>query len=535
MKEYNILYIDDDNWFDKKYSNDLYATEFKITRVSFPEDIKEVIEQKQWDAVIADVFYKQFDENGNIIKEEIPRLEEIVNIIRSYNSKVPIVALSKQGAAENEAIKIQGEIFDIWSKEGGYPEFIRYRLRHLIDVVQTFRSEEPLINETIRLCKNEKDIWAEQNIAKFCINYKDFSGVGKLLQEIIALFRELSLKSGLKPSFIDTALPFAKRTEAIDLSRSENSWGHLRHSLSVFLMGYNIINNTLTNNYIDKILLKVQLESKDQLNKAWFIAAAFHDSLIFIEHLPKMAESLSNLLYKSFFADVSCFAKTTSSQTNREQQINLKSLRNCTVIPSHKNFIQISALLERIGQNDTFKIIEAVMNRTPDHGILAAMSLIDNSIIDSDFPQIILDLSAAAMLFHNIIDGIECQIDNDCYFLISMLSIIDHFQAWGRENGYEGIAAFSCFSQNILRTFSITKNAESIITIKMVIDFMLHAYLSPKDQIIITAERELKKILSTHIEKLTRVGLKTAGKKLRWKEFVIDLLIKIQGRTIDYQ
>lgn len=123
----NILVIEYDP-YSLTLQEDLESGGFKVVLIDDPRKIETHMARMTFDLVLTDVFWV----NPETAKEDLPRIQEIIKAVREKDSLVPIILLSDKANTHEEALRFEGEIYDIWSKTSGYPQFHIYRVKNVL-------------------------------------------------------------------------------------------------------------------------------------------------------------------------------------------------------------------------------------------------------------------------------------------------------------------------------------------------------------------------------------------------------------------
>jgi len=532
MNNWKVLYIEHDDEARNQVISSMNSLKdedkFILIPISDPNQIDIQMKDTIFDLVLTDVSWPLPEDPS---KEEWSRIEDVIKEVRKRNRTIPIVALSGKPSTFEKVKPFSGEVYDIWSKLGGYIEYLPYRVKNLIKSRQNILSEEALLDYTKEIC-DHLTVWEKERILEFIENYKMIPGLGMLLSKIISLFKQLAHESGLKASYVEGLFHEFANLEPMDLARSSEAWGHLRHSLSVYLAGYNII-NTPTFNW-KNIIEALDFKDEDELNISWFLASSFHDSTIFIEHIPYILENIHNI--SSVRLNNIINSEITMADKKKPQLVNLASINNCKIDYSDEDYHEVNELLTNCGKGKIYPLIESYMRGNKvDHGILSAINLYKiNKLKNSKCKENVLLNACYAILVHNCIDVIEdLELTEDTDFLAQLLCLIDHFQAWGRENQYEGLFYNTCIEKIVVRKFDVTydKNIGSHQWI-MNIDYIPFRYISQASPEMQNAIDKLDTIIRKHIDILQRIGLIKEKKSKKWRDIELDFNFLILGQNL---
>jgi hypothetical protein len=470
--------------------------------------------------VLTDVFWP--DPETNV--EDLSKLDDIIKSVRTYfNSVVPIVVLTGKQEACNEALEHNDEVYDIWSKTSVYPEFFIYRIEKVIERLENKLGEEVLLRAVLSVCEGNPEAWKSDEIKKFIVQYQAATGLGDMLVKIKELFKDLTYDAGLKSLYVNNTFTTFAEMEPMDLARKSDAWGHLRHSLSVFLAGYVLLNSPNSIFDKDKIVHDLCLSDWDSVNKVWCIACTFHDTKVFEVHIPEILVKIAKIRLRRL-------ESTFSSANVKIDKRRMRYLKG--------DYKIAKSILSKRGRTDLYDVLKEYMktdiDSVLDHGILASIDLIKNRSQYTG-PPVILENAAYAILFHNC-QHEELKLDAASDFLAQLLCFIDYFQAWGRENHYETLFDGECFQKVVLRGFDLIKDPTCIDQMKLImrVDYLPFRFVSPFDKVIEIKQNKLKDVMRKGFDRLSRMGLciDNESKRKSWHNVNLDFTFCISGRAI---
>jgi DNA-binding response OmpR family regulator len=519
MKKIRVLHVEHDPMYRSYVEGILEKENIKVDSVDLPSKIESLINENNYDVILTDVKWPENDTDEDEKKE---RLGEVINIVRKFDSLVPIVALSRKDDSHEIVLQYIDQIYDIWSKSAGYSQFLVYRLKNLIKYQQNTIVEKVLLEETIKLLKDNKSAWHREEVLKLCEELLKAQGLGFILKAVGDFFAEISYHVGISEKYIRSIFGAFKTLEPLDLARNEKSWGHLRHSVSVFLQGYVLLNEDSELVSIDDLLRNMGVDSLENLNQIWFISSAFHDTAVHYEHLPELFSVIKKTCLESR-------DKELILNLGENKSISLNDIKKSSLQYKEEDFNTIKTLLIDAEKKDLEKSMLAYMSSNLDHGIVSAAMLYETN--RSHFSnQKILSKAAYIILMHNCFHGIRDSYKEQDDKLLQLFCIFDNFQAWGRENQYEGILNLNQFKKVVLRDF-IRKNGDHR-ELKIKIDYIPFRTSSPGDPTHIENEKSLKIVLRKIIDILSSVGLKNETGQLFWNHIFINLIFCINGREL---
>jgi CheY-like chemotaxis protein len=527
MGTVKILYVEHDENSQKDVNRKIEDrmiykdVEYELFPAKDPEEIIKHINKIAIDLVITDVYWPEPGDNSGT--EPLVMLDKVIDVVRKHNSMVPIVALSGHEDAELEALKHEEDIYDIWSKNYGYPDFFIYRVMNLVERRQNKMGEHALLKATLKVLEKSPQAWNSDRIRKFIKDYFYLADIGEMLKEIKKFFIDLGNDAGMDNVYVEDTLDAFAKVEPLDLARKTGAWGHLRHSLSVFLAGYVLLNSPHSPFPRTEIFRSLRLQNWEEVNQAWCLACIFHDTSVFLEHLPELLKK---------FVDI-----PTERIKIRGKPFNPNRLSDCQIRHLDNDGASVSRILSSMGRVELYDLLQSYMKERPgDHGILAAVNVYEHGVNRGLFNgnSIVLENACYAILMHNCRDN-RLKLTEEMDFLAQLLCFIDRFQAWGRENQYERLFDGKCFEKVVLRTFDLLNGPlpkeESKLIMK--VDYLPFRTIAPGEDIIETNEDKLKGILRNHFDFLRHMGLYKENSEYKWQKIKLDFMFCISGRKID--
>jgi len=516
MNPINIIYVEHDETYGNTIKHFLEGEGYISVHIAKePKEILKYIDLPI-DLILSDVFWPDPTNADN--NESFPRIADVISVVRSKNSLVPIVVLSRQKDTCIEALKYESEIYDIWSKDSGYPDFFIYRVQNLIARRQNKLCEEVLLQAVFKTCEENPQSWQANIINSFIRKYRDSSGLGDMHDQIKVLFKNLLNIIGINSDYVNDTFTSFTAVEPLDMTRKSDAWGHLRHSLSVFLSGYVLLNSRHSILPVKDIINELHLNDCNEVNQAWCLASTFHDTKIFEEHVPEIILKCAQIIRN----------RETSGRYN---EIN-NQINNYKMKYSYEDYKIVNTILSYSGNGKRYDIVKKLMRSDDavvglDHGILAAIDLFKNTK-DYKGNKSIVENATHAILLHNQCKN-KLDIEMPYDFFAQLLCFIDCFQAWGRENLYENLLNGDCFQKVVLRKFELAGEKLS-----MTVDYLPFRYVSPTDSAIKLKEEKLKDVIRNNYDILSKMGAfyKRDGDKKYWYDINLDFKFCISGREI---
>ncbi len=524
MKTIKLLYLEHDDMAIRRFERSLRNTEIHIDHTvsrGIDEAIK-LLKINKYDLILTDVLWPDLDtgvENNKLFPVIIKKL-------RNENSRIPIIAFSEKGDAHKEVEKEEDEIYDIWSKSAGYPEFLPYRIKHFVCSWQNEMAEKALIEFLEIFLANNPDCWGAKHINNFieCYSTK-LMNAGDLFTKIIILFKDLSDEVGLEASQAKEILQSFSEFEPLDLSRSATAWGHLRHTLSVFLIGYLLINEE-SNLLSEKIINHTTVNNLEDINRTWFLASTFHDTSIFLEHISTILSKIDTFISQNHFYDL-------KYKNNKNKMVSTPSLsKNVGICPN-----KIIKAIEEILKSNDFEAnlvrIKKHAKSKIDHGIIGAANLYENCKSNKKISSNLSMEASFAILIHKCFSKNELDLDisNNRYIFAQLLCLVDSFQAWGRESQFQSIYNGTNIEKIVLREINLSKTSKPIFELK--VDYLPFNYLSPSDENVGNDVEDIKDLIRLLFDDLQKIGVtRSKTNEYFWQDINLKFSFMIQGKSM---
>ena len=411
--------------------------EVVTVELSTPENLSKDLSKKHFDLIITDAYFlpegQMHDEIG---PEGDYRLDEIIATVRKVDNQRSKIAVLTRFSPElllNRQADLE-RVDYLWEKRASSQDFVNWQVR--------------------RIRKDLEKSFPEHTLVKGLI---DKIGVGEMgghlswkhqMQQM--LFKYLSVKPGrdqveaIKTDLINIAaevgcpgefsglLDMIIEAESLNIAGNPSAWGHLRHVVNVFWLGYFMLNCGL----IEKeAIYNTVFPEKDvekgkgvkDVDEAWFLGSLFHDVGLFGERLGKLVMRGNEILHKYPDLDIKI---------------------SCSLTPEifkEKGNQYISTLQALAGPDlaPWFGWAAQEFGKEVDHGLLSGMTILK----EFGAPSMIKIARAAALMaaLHNLVRLVKKEamkpefpgIKFKQFPLVSLLIIADQLQTWDRQTGQE--------------------------------------------------------------------------------------------------
>jgi hypothetical protein len=481
MKSIKVLIIEHD---DKRYvikdiierivgeNNVFLIDDYEI------EKLKSTLQDNYFDFVFTDAFFLQkgLSHHYNRSEEKL-LLKEIVTTIRESDKRVKIVVYTRFNDRLDED-QLSGVDY-VLDKRVITADLFSWQLKRLIDRDLNANYEEHILISAILefLKKEPQSIWGE-DIVNMLKEYRNGINETDQINAIKVFVTRLATNCGFS-SNATKMFEMLQLQEPLCNAGNPTKWGHLRHVINVYWLGYYIINNKLIN--IDTITCKLNKTFSNEsdklleINKVWFICSIFHD----IGNLGEMVDSLIEII-------------------NMALSIYPVDKENNSIQFKNKDFEfgDFDALCSLIAETDQslYKLIKEKHTRLkPDHGILSAMTLF-KELHSNETNNTWLALAIKAIALHNIFQKSFENVIRYNYKkepILNLLILCDLLEIWDRSTGFETIYNELPIEKIELSNIAIMDN-----NLYMKINYRLHNSILPTDSLFKIAKTKLTDIIA---------------------------------------
>lgn len=383
-----------------------------------------------YDIIITDAFFNH-KERTSLTKDDSPGhygLGKIIKTIREVDKQVVIIVNTQY----NNSIETEGDLDEVnyvFDKNLNEDLFVWQIKQILKNEINSSLLSNYLVNQLNQLLKDKPSIIWRESMILMLQKYKEGQNEYDQMLAIKGSLNQLIMTCGFAGNN-DTLLDQIIQQEILNIAGNPKKFGHLRHVVNVFWLGYYLINSEwpLIKNLADLIFPDVTEEKRLYLlNKSWLIASLFHDIGQLGEKINSVIDSINDLL----------------SIYNSEPKKSVELKENGYEFP-YFEVLKYKVAGEDLNLLDIFKSGFELK----DHGILSAL-IIDQNLtiseeevdeIKSELKQI-LKPALIAISFHNLfqknLTNFKKYTSN--FPLLVLLIFCDIIEVWDRETGYESM------------------------------------------------------------------------------------------------
>lgn len=403
--------------------------EDKFNKSNYIQQIKAALAKDNFDLVLTDAYFlaknKKHPEHGdgtNCIKEIVETVQQI------YPSLKIVVYTHYRDDLFKDCKEL--DIYDIWNKASTPPHYLKWRVERTLKEPWNIIPGQVLVN-TIKkyLAPKQKDAW-EVHLLEMLENYSPQLTAHQNVDDMAKELRDISINIDLPPTIFKSMTSSFLKQDIMALIISPKAWGHAKHVLNVYWLGYYILNSKILDEEVNakRIIECLSLsetekkESRKLINRSWILASLFHDFGLIGEKLDVLVDNTNKIL------------KEYSWGNEEKNQVKLSLSHN---INERKELLtkHFEELKANVGSKFVHKINQAWKDSV-NHGILSAITLLDKY---RNTEKKSITCAAIACALHKIKFDEEKRLKYTEQPLACLLRFCDEIQTWERETGLESI------------------------------------------------------------------------------------------------
>lgn len=505
-----------------------------VTLITEPtkERLEIELSRRRYDLVVTDAYFLREDEDHEGgTSDDTYRLGDIVRQVRAVdNKRVQIAVLTDFSTSLLDRHRDDLELVDyIWDKRAT-PDFVYWQAKRILQENRKAYPNYRLVDELLSILAVGEDsrempwrVEMEGMLAAYRKSNLEAQQMAHVKESLRRIASILEVDSGF-----DMVFKKIESAEPLNIAADPLSWGHLRHVLNVFWLGYYLLNTGLFD--LERVAKKVfrnavnfdTTKSTELVNGAWFLASIFHDVGMLGQRADKVIERCNDVIeiygipeFKVSLANVcSQFGQSEKGKkiTGDLQTMLLPNLTELYLWANNKN------------------------NQHFDHGFLSGLTIL-KLFGGEGKNKFCGEAAAIAAAMHNFLNvGIEearklsfqfPQIDFDDYPLIGLLVICDQLEIWdrttGMENEYSG-TALECCELAEIKTVRDQQSGHRQVSITL--NYIPFRNVVPGDSMEGLSKEKIGSVLSGKVKPvLNRVSFKPELK------FGIDVTFRYNGRN----
>jgi len=482
----------------------------------------------RYDVVITDAFFLKEDaDHVDGVDDGVYMLDKIVQEVRKVdNKRVKIVVLTNFSPALLTAHKDDLDAVDyLWDKASSGSDFIFWQITRILEEQKKGLPEHRLISKLIDLFSKPegKELPWNEHMKNMLDAYRGSNLESQQIKDIkiyvIKIANELGIESSFKHIFDKV-----ESAETLNVAANPLAWGHLRHAINVFWLGYYFLNcgafdiKKIGDRLFGNNLKYDREKARMAVNATWFLTSLLHDIGLLGEKASSLIDRCNNIIkiYPLENSEIIC-------------PTGIKKLGDIAIHLAD----QVKTQLDK-DVVTYFNSVYMQNKETIDHGVLSSLTIL-KLFDEKEIGCFYAAAAAAAAALHNCMNiGIEEEhaspinvpkIEFSSYPIAALLIICDQIEVWDRQTGYEndynGLAIESCE----LSDLTVKKNDKGISDISITLNYVPFKSIAPDDVAGRTSQQKINEIISGKIKpSLDRIKISDD-----W-HIKINILFKYNGR-----
>jgi len=433
MSQVSILYVEHEEKYAKQVVYAFEKADALVDWVADLEGLRTNLRRKRYDVVVTDAFFGDSPDDC--------RLGEIVAEVRSVdNQRVRLIVLTKYSHLLFDEHKAElDNIDDLWVKGAARQDYLYWKVKRLESQFFDNMQDHALATCLRKLLvsgKAEELPWAEEML-EMIEEYRDVVGANKQFEAVKNRMIRIGGKIGWGTSFLRLYEAMGEM-EALNVGGKPEAWGHRRHVLNVFWLGYVFWNSGVVK--LEDVGQAAGLtpgnggSAADLVNESWLLCSLFHDIGLFGERLPDILERCRDLE-----GEYPCF------ELNIEADGGWKGQEDDVA----KTFAALTGVAGGASPREWLGMLRERVREHVDHGVLSAVTLRsrDREKLDGR----VIDMAAYAAAVHNFPRWSDLGAERKAKGKLKppefefwedplawLLVFCDQVEAWDRETGEEG-------------------------------------------------------------------------------------------------
>ena len=364
-------------------------------------------------------------------------LGEIIKTIRETDQKRIKIAVRTRftNPIFDEMESDLSHVDYIWDKESMSDNFLLWQIQKIKSQLNLEFPEYRLADTLLNMLIKHENLPFHDSLLKILETYKYRRGeVDKIHSVKLDLTKISEDFAGQGADFLKL-FSFITKAEPYNVAANPKAWGHLRHSLNVFWLGYYFLNSGPIDSlkiynslFGDKELVSKNEEKRELVNYTWFLASLFHDVGLPLEKTFQIAKESKDLLsiYNSF-------------KLHLDPSLGINEINDLIRNDLHVLFKDITGDMSVFVRQTIDKLNSEI---AIDHGLISGVTLLNYFSGNNRDQKIVAASMEAAKVaaLHNIIcknhKNMKASFLKDNQ-LAALLVLCDQLEIWDRETGLE--------------------------------------------------------------------------------------------------
>lgn len=500
------------------------SADAQVDLLDYPEEekLRRMLNDQHYDLVVTDAYFLKDNQEHDYDNEEDGEylLDKVINIVRDIdNKRIKIAVYTYFSNPLLQDPKKESDLNHadyIWDKRVASDNLIYWQVKRIHEEIDKKFPEHTLVDSLISLISSQSNLPFAGNLKDILGIYRQRAGEVEQIESVKTDLVKMAEEFGLHNEF-KVLFEFIAKAEPLNVAGNPSAWGHLRHALNVFWLGYYFLNTGVINleNIYDQMTneedVKLStLESKSKfINCIWFLSSLFHDVGLPAERVIKIAEESNTFL--EIYPDISLSLKQTISVDSiyDNYQTDLDQI--------------FSSITSKLSTWVSGCCRELKKQNKLDHGLISGVTI---GRLLSGKNQQIADHCSENVSLHNLINKFHSSNARGISFhqspLACLLILCDQLEVWDRETGLE-----SYFNGLPIESYELRKlnYNESDKRFNIEINYVPYRFISPLGREMMKIKDQIYNFLIKNVEPvLELIGFKEV--------FSVDLKISffLDGR-----
>lgn len=498
MAPIKILYIE----HSKKtvgFKAAMESANAQVDLLPYPEEnkLKRMLKEKHYDLVVTDAYFLRENVEHNYDNEEDGEylLGKVIKIVRNIDNKRIKIAVhtffSNPLLQNSDKVADLDHVDYIWDKRVSSDNLTYWQVKRIHEEIDKKFPEHTLVDSLILLLSTHKNLPFSDELNNILNIYRRKAGEVEQIESVKTDLSKIAQKFGFHKQFRDL-FEFITKAEPLNVAGNPSAWGHLRHVLNVYWLGYFFLNSGVINieSTYDQIFSENDKESLDiddkskTINFIWFLSSLFHDLGLPAERVVKISEGSIELL--KVYPGIALAIKQTPDVHSiyANFQDDLDKIFSST---TGKLNVWVHGCIRKLNEENKL-----------DHGLVSGVTLF-RSLSGKD--KQIVDKSSECVSFHNLVNKYSNHNSSGVSFnknpLACLLILCDQLEVWDRETGLGGYFSGQPIESYELRKLSYN-TAENRFDLE--INYIPYRFISPVGDEIDKIRDSLYVFLTEHVE-----------------------------------
>lgn len=486
----------------------------QVDVLSYPEEkkLRSMLADKHYDFVVTDAYFLPENEEHNYDNEEDGEylLDKVITIVRDIDKKrikIAVYTFFSNSLLQDPAKKLDLNHADyIWDKRVSSDNLIYWQVNRIHEEIDKKFPEHTLVDSLISLISNQSNIPFVENLTKILSIYRQRAGEVEQIESVKTDLSKIAAEFELHNEF-EILFKFIAKAEPINVAGNPSAWGHLRHVLNVYWLGYYLLNTGGINieNTFEHIINEdeyaslgikspIDIEYKSKLiNYIWFLSSLFHDVGLPAERVVKIAEESSDLL--KIYHNLSLSLQLTTSVDSIYDNLSNDFDQIFSSIRGKKLNAWVSGCRRKLREENKL-----------DHGLVSGATLF--KLFNKN--KIIAEKCSSCVSVHNLVNKFSTYNSQGVNFkkdpLACLLILCDQLEVWDRDTGLESYFSGLSIESYELRKLSYDKDEKRYY---LEINYVPYRFISPLGREMDKIKDKLYEFLISHVEPtLNLIGFK---------------------------